>query len=322
MAVQSSDLRLLGLFVAIAEAGGFAAAQSKVGLSLSTISNHITTLETRLGVVLCRRGRGGFALTPEGKAVYEEAHRLLGAVTQFDKRVQGVRDHLAGDLVVGLTENTLSDPQARLSDVFARFTDAAPRVRLSLVTRPPDDLLHDIVAEKMSVAIASFPKIVLGLDYFDLYEEVQSFYCGKGHPLFTQEEVTLEDLRAWRLVSRSYWGGRDLRQLAVAQVHAHVTDTEASAWLILSGKYLGYLPDHFAARWVAGGQLRRLCAETLTYRAPFQLVHAPTSRHNPIVALFCRLVREEQGTLTSQGVAVSDAVSEGGPGQVPSSSIR
>jgi DNA-binding transcriptional LysR family regulator len=293
LALQNADLKLLTLFVAIAEAGGFAAAQAKVGLNLSTISNHMTTLETRLGVTLCRRGRGGFALTPEGKAVYEEAHRLLGAVGQFENRLRALRDHLAGEILVGLTENTLTDPQARLDRVFARFTDAAPGVRLTLVTRPPDDLLRDIVADKMALAIASFPKIVLGLDYHDLYSETQSFYCGAGHPLFDQDSVDLGDLRRWRLVARSYWGGRDLRQLAAAQPQAFVSDTEASARLILSGRYLGYLPAHFAAPLVGEGRLRCLCAQELTYQAPFQLAHAPHKRNDPITSLFCQLVKEE-----------------------------
>ncbi len=50
MPLDGSDIRLLRLFMTIVEAGGFAAAQGELNLSLSTISAHVTALETRLGV--------------------------------------------------------------------------------------------------------------------------------------------------------------------------------------------------------------------------------------------------------------------------------
>ena len=61
------DLRLLRVFKAVADCGGMAAAELELNIAISTISKHVKDLEQRLGLVLCRRGRGGFALTPEGR---------------------------------------------------------------------------------------------------------------------------------------------------------------------------------------------------------------------------------------------------------------
>lgn len=60
MALDTFDVRLLKIFVTTVEAGGFAAAQGELNLSLSTISSHIAALEGRLNQTLCRRGRAGF----------------------------------------------------------------------------------------------------------------------------------------------------------------------------------------------------------------------------------------------------------------------
>lgn len=106
MALDSLDVRLLRIFVTIVEAGGFAAAQGELNLSLSTISNHISALESRLGLILCQRGRSGFRLTEEGRAVYEEAKRLFGTIDQFDIRMKGLQHRLNGTLSVGLIDNT------------------------------------------------------------------------------------------------------------------------------------------------------------------------------------------------------------------------
>jgi DNA-binding transcriptional LysR family regulator len=58
--VSDFDLRLLRVFVAIAEAGSFTAAQMVLNLGQSTISNQMAALEQRLGYRLCERGRSGF----------------------------------------------------------------------------------------------------------------------------------------------------------------------------------------------------------------------------------------------------------------------
>lgn len=63
--IADIDLRLLRVFRAVVESGGFAAAELELNVGRSVISRHIKDLETRLGLALCRRGRGGFALTPE-----------------------------------------------------------------------------------------------------------------------------------------------------------------------------------------------------------------------------------------------------------------
>ncbi|HUG62256.1 MAG TPA: LysR family transcriptional regulator, partial [Methylomirabilota bacterium] len=91
MSLDVADFRLLRLFMSIVEAGGFAAAQGELNLSLSTISAHVSKLEARLGVRLCRRGRSGFALTDEGRVIYDEARRLIGQVEHFEGRVRGLR---------------------------------------------------------------------------------------------------------------------------------------------------------------------------------------------------------------------------------------
>ena len=125
MTFDAMDLRMLRVFQAVVEAGGLSAAQGVLNLSLATISTQLSALETRLGVRLCRRGRGGFVLTPEGRAVYEEYGRLAGSIGQFEARVRRLKGELTGTFAVGLADNTISDPAAPLERLFARFADAA-----------------------------------------------------------------------------------------------------------------------------------------------------------------------------------------------------
>lgn len=294
--LETVDLRLLRMFMTIVEAGGFTAAQGELNLSLSTISTHIADLEARLGVRLCRRGRSGFQLTAEGQAVYDELRRVFDTLDRFGTRVRGLRDRLTGTLAIGLVDNTLTDPAAApLERVFARFTAAAPEVSLVINTRPPNELLRDLVGGQLQLAIASFPRIVPSLSYQDLYQETNHFYCGLGHPLFEQpdEAIDLDEVRRYRLVARSYWGSRDLKIFAITNPRATVSDMEGAARLILSGSYLGYLPDHYAAPFVAIGRLRAVLPKLLSYQAPFQIAFDLNRAKSPVVDLFIAMAKEE-----------------------------
>ena len=289
------DLRLLQVFCSVVEAGGLAAAQAELGLSLSTVSGHLAELERRMGFRLCRRGRTGFALTEEGSTVYEEARRLFAGVENFERRARGLRDRMGGTLALGLVDNTLTDPRARVDRVIARYCKAAPQVTLSLVTRPPNELLSDLVAGNLHVAIASFPRVALGLAYDDLYIEQHLLYCGSEHPLFEREDDSLDvaEIRTHRIVSRAYWEARDLKPFGLSVPGAIVSDMEAEARLILSGAFLGYLPEHYASRLVAEGRLRALRPSRFRYAAPFQAAYDRHVAERPTVSLLLRLVREE-----------------------------
>jgi LysR family transcriptional regulator, transcriptional activator for bauABCD operon len=47
---------------------------------------------------------------------------------------------------------------------------------------------------------------------------------------------------------------------------------EAAATLILSGRFGGFLPAHYAERWVESGEMRALRPDVLTYSPEFDMV--------------------------------------------------
>ena len=74
------EIKQLRIFKTIVECGGFSAAEAQLNISRPTISIHIANLESRLNLTLCKRGRGGFSLTEEGKVIYQQTQHLLEAL--------------------------------------------------------------------------------------------------------------------------------------------------------------------------------------------------------------------------------------------------
>lgn len=281
------DLRLIRVFVAVADAGGVTAAQASLNTSQPTISNQLSTLETRLGYRLCERGRSGFRLTTRGERFYEMARKLYAAVEEFSSEARNMDKKLVGTLSIGLIGHTPISQNARISDAIALFRRRDEAVRFSISVRPPGDLEEHLLNGDIQVAVGYFWHRVPTLEYTPLFVERQVAYCGRSHPLFERagrlDPSKVEDFEwAWR----TYPLPEVQLSTSPEKVTAQADNMEAVSLLILSGHHLGYLPRHFAAPYVKRRLLAALNPAKLGYDVTFHMVTQQRSRQNPIVRAF------------------------------------
>lgn len=123
LALSGLDFKLLKVFKAVVEAGGFSAAQNELNVGLAAISKQISDLEIRIGMRLCTRGREGFHLTEEGRLVYQASIDLFASVDNFRDRLSSAQNELIGDLGVGVIDNTISDPNSPLVAALRRINE-------------------------------------------------------------------------------------------------------------------------------------------------------------------------------------------------------
>lgn len=270
------DLRLLRVFKAVADCGGMAAAELELNLAMSTISRHVKDLETRLGLVLCRRGRGGFALTPEGRQVHAAALHLLAATDAFRSQLHDIHRRMGGDLHVALFEKTATNPASRIPQAIAQFRALAPQVNLHLHVGPIGMIERGVIDGQYHLGIIPEHRRSESLNYLDLFGETMQLYAGGLHPWFDPSEDTPRDWSALRTQNLAALGYHS-PNMALAHAHrleraATASDQEAVATLILSGAYVGFLPDHYAARFTAMGAMRAVAPDTLRYDCRFSCV--------------------------------------------------
>ena len=278
------DLRLLRVFKCVADCGGMAAAELELNIGVSTISRHIKDLELRLGLSLCRRGRSGFALTPEGERVHAETLRLLAATDAFRASVDDIHQRLGGELHVGIFDKTATNPASRIGDAIAAFTREAPQVRLALHVAPINTIERLLIAGEFQVGIVPAHRSSETLDYTPLFDEVMQLYCGRAHPLYALAGDPNAPALDWADLRRHRFAGLGYHSPNMAVSHqarlpraATGFDQESIATFILSGQYLGFLPGHYARIFVADGLMRALQPERFHYDARFFTItrHAP-----------------------------------------------
>ncbi|MCY1368503.1 hypothetical protein D9M69_554870 [compost metagenome] len=67
---------------------------------------------------------------------------------------------------------------------------------------------------------------------------------------------------------------------------ASASDREGIAFLILTGSYIGFLPDHYAATWVEKGLMAPLCPDRLFFDAKLAVATRKGRRQNLILERF------------------------------------
>lgn len=295
----ATDLTALRVFDAVVRHGGFMAAQAELNISPSTISIHIRALEDRLGVKLCRRGREGFELTEQGALVIASTRKLLQSLDDFALDMVGLNQQLAGQLKIGVVDSIASDPQMRLPQAIARFKAQPNAVLIEITEDQPQVLQQRIRSGDRHLGIGSFPHKAPGLRYEPLYVETHSLYCADSHPLFAAAAggLTLAAVQDHQIVSRGYWREEFVRDLGFENIGALVYQIEPQLILILSGQYLGFLPDHTARPWVQAGRLRAIAPDTITYRCTFDLVTRRDAQPSRMIDGFLQALRAAQGLL-------------------------
>ena len=124
-----TDLNDLAYFAAVAEHGGFAAAERAIGVPKSKLSRRVAQLEARLGTRLIQRTTRRFALTDTGLAVLEHARAMLA-------EAQAAEALVAADAATPRGTVRLSCPpallQSAVAPMLARYLNAWPQVRLQV----------------------------------------------------------------------------------------------------------------------------------------------------------------------------------------------
>lgn len=270
--ISDSDLRLLRVFQAVVDCGGMAAAELELNISTSTISRHVKDLETRLGLTLCRRGRAGFSLTPEGERVQAETRLLLQATDQFRASVDDLHRRLGGVIHVAVFDKTASNPQAHIAEAVALFRAQAPDVQLNLHVGTIQAIERGVIEGVYQLGIIPEHRRSDSLSYTELFGETMQLYGAQGHALFElgQAELAWTDVRRHAFAGLGYHSpNMEVSHRERLQRTATAFDQESVATLILSGGFLGFLPDHYAQGFVLAGRMRAVCPARFRYECHF-----------------------------------------------------
>ena len=288
--LDNIDLRLLRVFVVLADAGGFADAQITLNLSQSTLSTHLSELEKRIGGQLCLRGRRKFRLTDMGQATYDAARKLFSDMDDFQSRISAASGGVTGRLKIGLSDGVFTSRLLGMQDVIARLMKPDADIFIDLFLGTPLELEQRLSDGDRDIVIGPLSQKAPGVVYQPFYEEPHYLYCGKGHPLFARRDSSIDQaaIDAARFSVRGYRQFDDLYRVGHPRAGAFIVDMEAQLMLLLSGQFIGFLPDHLAGRWVRDNQLRAIKPRTYWFNSLHNIAYRQSDADRPLIQAFLK----------------------------------
>ena len=297
--VMDFDLKLLKIFKTVCDCKSFSSAESILGISRSAISIHMSDLEHRLGIRLCQRGRAGFALTEEGKEILEYIEVLTASVEDFRIKVNQMHDRLKGEFNIGIINNLVTMPINHLTQTLTMLAQH-PDVIINISMSTLSDIECKVIDQRLHAGAIPLVTPLSCLNYFNLYDENSYLYCGNNHPLFIQcsaqstEEnivsatgICLNDLKNWQAILPNYAITKEAMQLhELLDCTATASDREGIAFLILTGKYIGFLPSHFAKKWLEEGCMKPILPQHMHYKTSICLITRESKTPNIILKHF------------------------------------
>ena len=149
------SLAQLRTFTSIARLGSFNAAARELRLTQPSVSLRIRELEAALATELFVRNGPRVSLTPEGKALVNDAERLLGDADAIMARFHS-RDPLKGVLRLGLNE---SFALVCLTDLLQQLEAQHPQLKTSVHVGDTEAVSRLLNERALDVAIVSQPDL-------------------------------------------------------------------------------------------------------------------------------------------------------------------
>jgi DNA-binding transcriptional LysR family regulator len=144
------ELRHLRAFVTVVETGGHTRAARRLGVSQSTVSETLTSLERALGTELFRKGARGVALTRAGETLLPYARRVLALTGELVAQLAGVTTEVKATLAVAAVESISTYV---LPPRLAALREKWPKVRLEVATRVCTEIRDSVAAGQSDLGL-------------------------------------------------------------------------------------------------------------------------------------------------------------------------
>ncbi|MFT5572500.1 MAG: LysR family carnitine catabolism transcriptional activator [Cryomorphaceae bacterium] len=221
-------------FSAVAQTGSFAAAAVQLHLSQPALSIAIKNLEQALGGKLLARTTRSVSLTPEGKAFFPVARRLL---SDWEQSMQDVRNHFA--LLRGKLELAAMPTYATnlLPQILAKFHKQYPDINVTVHDVIAESVVEMIRQERCELGITFAPSDASDLSFEPLFKDRFIAILPVNHPLLKKKLLRWIDLLAHPHISLQRPAGtRALIDKALAENNLVLTPSFETHQLISVGR--------------------------------------------------------------------------------------
>jgi len=172
------SVQQLEYLVASVESPTHAEAAELLGVSASALSQGLSELSRRVGLVLFERDGRRSVLRPQAEPVLDYARRVLANTADLERYVSAARTGHAGQLRVGMIDVAAID---HFADVLHALRQDRPQLDLHLTVGPSGGLFADLEHGRIDLVVGVEPDLpISGVEWTALMDEALYVYRRPG----------------------------------------------------------------------------------------------------------------------------------------------
>lgn len=292
------NLRQFELFIAIAESGSFSRGAEKSFLTQSTVSQHIASLESEVGMRLFDRTGRGAELTAAGHLFFGHARSVLAELATLRSCMANFSGLKEAALCVGASNIPGTYLIPRLLPELAR---RHPGIRLTLLAGDSRAILDRLVSGEIELAVIGSHLDLPDCDFTPLAPDLLVLVVGPLHRWREEVSISPQLLFEEALLLRENGSGSDLAlrsaltgiglNPAGLRVAARLGSNEAIKESIADGFGAAFLSESSVKREVVRGELTIIPVAGLQVRRHFWLVTRRSRTLSPAATAFAALLQ-------------------------------
>lgn len=200
-------------FTYVAREGSFSLAAAALGVTQSSITQHIAKLETLMGTQLFIRRRSGLELTRAGKELFAISDRLTTMEQLVNEKIS---DYSA--LTDGHIRLIANAPRPAMP-IIAEYGKRYPKVQIDFTLYNWTTSMTLLAERQVDIAIVTEPEDGPSLFTHELRRSRYKAHMPRDHALATRSSVSLRDLQAETLVLPE--DGSLTQKIAGKKMHEH-----------------------------------------------------------------------------------------------------
>lgn len=180
-------------FILLAEKRNFTEAASELFISQSTLSKHITDLESELGITLLYRDKHKVELTDAGALVYKHFRKIQGDFAALEESLTSYKESLSGCLRCGFLYYFIDE---YVNPILKMLSDNIPTFQPQLSYYQPLPLISALEKGDIDIAVTYHYQYENASQYqfLDFSAEKPMVFFGKNHPFRKKDSVSFLEL--------------------------------------------------------------------------------------------------------------------------------
>lgn len=284
------QIELIDTFLDLCETKSFNQTADRLGVTQSTVSGRIKSLETIVGVKLFLRSRSGTALTTEGLRFEPHARSLRH---DWVSALNATRDTaLTGvTMRIGMQHDLMS---VAIKELIDRLRDILPDTALLFEADYSGQMCSDLISGQQDIAVLFSPVIQPDL-YFETLGDVR-------YVMVSTDSNRLDDIDKQRYVLANYSASFAYAHAALLPDFTHVTlsvgQNAAMVDLLTSLSGSAYVLEHSAKALVASGQCQMVTDAPPIMQPVFAGLNV-RNRHRAAYRKLTKALHAQYGTTTT-----------------------